>query len=341
MPQILLVKTSSLGDVVHNLPVASDLRSALGDVEIDWVVEESFAAIPRLHPAVRQVMPVALRRWRKSWWREETRAEIGVFLHELRQREYDAVIDTQGLLKSALVARAAKGRRYGLDWKSAREPLAFFYDKTFQVPWTQHAVERNRSLAAQALGYAVPDAVDYGICAARRTFPWLHAVSWAVLLHATSAQRKLWREADWIALGRHFALKSVCSVLPWGNAAERARSERLATQIPGAVVPPALDLEQAAALLAGAHAVIGLDTGLTHLAAALKTPTVGIYCATDPRATGVYGSQCAVNLGGIGRPPQLGDVVAALARLPADLGNILSPSRQGDSHDDRIGKEAR
>lgn len=325
MPQILLVKTSSLGDVVHNLPVASDLRGALGDVAIDWMVEESFAAIPRLHPAVRQVMPVALRRWRKSWWREKTRIEIGVFLRELRQREYDAVIDTQGLLKSALVACVARGRRYGLDWKSAREPLAFFYDKTFQVPWTQHAVERNRSLAAQALGYAVPDAVDYGVCAARRTFPWLRAVSWAVLLHATSAQRKLWREADWIALGRHFALKSVCSVLPWGNAAERARSDRLATQIPGAVVPPALDLEQAAALLAGAHAVIGLDTGLTHLAAALKTPTVGIYCATDPRATGVYGSQCAVNLGGIGRPPTVREVTVALDRLLASSRDIPSP----------------
>lgn len=315
MPLILLVKTSSLGDVVHNLPVVSDLRRAIAGVEIDWAVEESFAAIPGLHPALRQVVPVALRRWRKSWWRRQTRDEIRAFLRTLRQREYDAVIDTQGLLKSALVTRAARGMRYGLDWKSAREPLAAFYDKTFHVPWTQHAVERNRSLAAQALRYALPAAVDYGISAAQRAFPWLPAESWMVLLHATSADRKLWREPDWIALGRYFAVQGICSVLPWGSAAERGRSERLAAQIPGAVTPPALRLEEAAALLAGAHAVVGLDTGLTHLAAALNVPTVGIYCATDPRATGIYGCRRTADLGGIGKPPAVSEVTATLNQL--------------------------
>jgi heptosyltransferase-1 len=331
MPLILLVKTSSLGDVVHNLPVVSDLCRTIPGVEIDWAVEESLAAIPGLHPALRQVVPVALRRWRKSLWRGQTRDEIRAFLRELRQREYDAVIDTQGLLKSALLTRAARGRRYGLDWKSAREPLGAFYDQTFHVSWTQHAVERNRSLAAQALRYDLTDAVDYGISTAPREFSWLQAKSWTILLHATSADRKLWREADWVSLGRHFANQGICCVLPWGNVVERARSETLAAQIAGAIVAPALGLEEVAALLAGAHAVVGLDTGLTHLAAALDVPTVGIYCATDPSATGLYACRRAANLGGIGKAPAVSAVTAALERLlainrdiPSSLNDRLS-----------------
>lgn len=317
MKKILLVKTSSMGDVVHNLPVASDIRTSLPDAGISWVVEGPFAAIPRLHPAVEQVIPVAIRRWRQTLWRQETRAEIGEFLHRLHEHSYDAVIDTQGLLKSALVTCAAKGMRCGLDWASSREPLALFYDRTFSVPWTLHAVERNRLLAAQALGYALPATVDYGIRAVATEFPWLPTSRYVVLLHATSAERKLWKEANWVEIGRHFAKQGISSVLPWGNAAEHERSNQLAAQIPGAIVPPMLQLNDAAALLAGARAVIGVDTGLSHLAAALGTPTIGIYCATDPGATGIYGCPRAVNLGGVGNSPVVGDVVSALERLTA------------------------
>lgn len=315
MKKILLIKTSSIGDVVHNLPVASDIRLSLPDVRIDWVVEEPYAAIPRLHGAVNQVIPVALRRWRKTLWRRQTRVEIREFLRRLREQDYDAVIDTQGLLKSALVARAATGRRFGLDWASAREPLALFYDRTFSVPWTLHAVERNRSLAAQALGYAPPARVDYGVRAAPGKFSWLPAARYAVLLHATSAGRKLWPEENWIAMGRYFMAQGVACVLPWGNSAEHARSDRLAAQISGAIVPPAFGMGDAAKLLAGAHAVAGVDTGLVHLAAALGTPAVGIYCATDPGATGIYACPRALNLGGAGKPPTVNDVLAALDSL--------------------------
>lgn len=317
MKKILLVKTSSLGDVVHTLPVASDIRTALPGTEIDWVVEESFAAIPRLHPAVTRVIPLAIRRWRKALWRRQVWDEMRAFLRELRREGYDAVIDSQGLLKSALIMRAARGQRYGLDWASAREPLAVFYDRTFSVPWTLHAVERNRSLAARALGYALLPAPDYGIRAARQAFPWLKPDRYAVLLHAASAVNKLWSEDNWIAIGTQLAQHSVHCVLPWGNAPERARSERLAARLPLTVVPPALLLADAAALLAGAQAVVGVDTGLTHLAAALGSPTVGVYCATDPAATGIYGCVHALNLGGIGSPPTVDQVVSALERLTA------------------------
>jgi len=315
MKKILLVKTSSLGDVVHNLPVASDILAAAPGNEIDWVVEESFAAIPRLHRGVTHVLPVAIRRWRSSLLNGGTRTELRAFLNGLRQTTYDLVIDTQGLLKSALIAYAARGVRYGLDFASAREPLSFFYDRTYTVPWTMHAVERNRALAAQALGYAVPARVDYGIAAAAARFAWLPPGRYAVLLHATSARSKLWAVGRWIELGTHLARRGVGSVVAWGNAAERLRAEEIARPVPGAVVAPGLPLADAAMLLSGARAVVGVDTGLTHLAAALQMPTVGIYCATDPAATGLYGCPRAVNLGGIGKAPTVDEVLAALDRM--------------------------
>lgn len=317
MTRILLVKTSSLGDVIHNLPVASDIRAAFPGSHIEWAVEESFAAVPRLHHAVWRVLPVAIRRWRADWWRGGTYAEIRRFASELKLEAYDAVIDTQGLLKSALVAWGARGRRYGLDFASAREPLAMFYDKTFSVPWTLHAVERNRALAAKALGYAVRNGVEYGIHARDRRFEWLPAGRYAVLAHVTSAADKLWAEDCWAALGAHLNYRGVRSVFPWGNARERSRSERLAAAVPNAVMPPQLPLDEMASLLAGASAVVGVDSGLTHLATALQVPTVGVYCATDPAATGLYGSPRAANLGGIGAKPAVKEVVSALERLVA------------------------
>lgn len=326
MRAVLLVKTSSLGDVVHNLPVASDVAAAYPEAEIDWVTEESLGAIPRLHPAVRRVIPVAVRRWRVALWQTGVWREVRDFLFQLRRCRYDAVIDTQGLLKSALISRAACGRRHGLDWSSSREPLAVFYDRTYDVPWGRHAVERNRSLAAQAMGYAMASSVNYGIRATRRTFSWLPGQPYLVMLHATSAASKLWPEARWIELGNIQTERGVCSVLPWGSEDERVRAVRLAAAIPSAIVPPRMTLDDAAGLLAGAYAVAGVDTGLTHLAAALGVPTAGIFCATDPSATGIYGCAQAVNLGGIGQSPAAGEVVTALeAQCALPPGTPASP----------------
>ncbi len=315
MKKILLVKTSSLGDVVHNLPVASDIRAAVPGAEIDWVVEESFDAIPRLHPAVSRVLPVAIRRWRSGLLGGATRTEIGAFTRELKRRPYDVVIDTQGLFKSAWIAWMAPGVRHGLDFASAREPLSLFYDRVHAVPWAMHAVERNRTLAARALGYAVPVSVNYGIRVAAARFVWLPQGRYAVLAHGTSARPKLWPVERWTELGARLGELGVRSVLPWGSTAERQRAEEIARAVPGAVVAPGLSLADAAAVLAGAGAVVGVDTGLAHLAAALSVPTVGLYCATDPAATGLYGCARAANLGGVGRPPSVLDVLAALDRL--------------------------
>ncbi len=303
-----------MGDVLHNLPVASDIVRHFPDAKIDWVVEESFAALPLLHPKVDQVIPVAMRRWRKSWL--QSRGEMRATCERLRAQQYDVVIDTQGLLKSAVITRCAPKARCGYGWKSAREPLAsLFYDRTFFVGKNQHAVERNRQLAAQALGYDLDAPADYGIRAPDLALPWCPASPYVALLHATSRDDKLWDESNWIALGSHLARAGMRAVLPWGDEQERARGARLAAAIPGAVCAPRINLNEAAAMLGRARAVAGVDTGLSHLAAALGVPTVGIYTATDPGLTGLYAGKLARNLGGAGSPPRVEEVIAALREM--------------------------
>jgi heptosyltransferase I len=311
MPRVLLVKTSSLGDVVHNLPVVSDLSANLPAVQIDWAVEESFDAIPRLHPGVRRVIPVAIRRWRGQWMTRKVRDEVAAFLTRLREESYDAIIDTQGLFKSAFIARAARGKRFGFDWKSSREPLFGFYHRTFRVPRVAHAVERNRVLASRVLEYAPPKRVDYGIGSKRAQYPWLPE-EYGLFMHGTSAVEKLWDEEGWIALGQALGGRGVAPVLPWGSADERVRSERLARFIPGAVIPPWLALSELSGVLAGARYAVGVDTGLTHLAGALGVPTVGIYKATEPARTGLYGCARGVNVGGVAMTPRVEEVLRAV-----------------------------
>ncbi len=228
MPNILLIKTSSLGDVVHNLPVVSDIRARFPRARIDWVVEEAYRDVVGMHPGVHRAIPVALRRWRSNVLKPSHWREFGQFRHALSGMRYDCVIDTQGLIKSALLARAALGTRHGYAAVSAREPLAArFYDVTHVVPRDLHAVVRNRRLAALALGYALPAALDYGIAAPAGAGP-MAPRPYCVLLHATSRADKLWPEPAWERLGLELARQGCALVLPWGDAVERARSGRMA-----------------------------------------------------------------------------------------------------------------
>lgn len=318
----LLVKTSSLGDVIHNLPVATDLRRQFPGLAIDWVVEESFAAIPRLHPAVRHVIPVALRRWRRQLFAAATRSEWREFRRTLDARHYDVVLDTQGLIKSGLIAWLARGKRCGYAAEAAREPLAArFYNRTFAIPRNLHAVERNRWLAAAAFDYPPPDAatapLDYGIAAQPLHATWLPAAPYAVLLTATSRDDKLWDEASWKLLGHELAFRGLRAVLPAGNALERERAARLAAGIPDAVAAPPLGLDALAGLLAGARLCVGVDTGLTHLAAAVAVPTVALYTATAPELTGVVGTAFFRNLGGPRLRPTAQTVIDTLSPVLA------------------------
>ena len=306
MTTILFVKTSSLGDVVHNCPAVSDAARALPGAHIDWVVEEAFAGVAALHAAVRRVIPVAVRRWRNRLWHPAAWSELAAFRREIARERYDAVIDTQSLVKSALVASAAHGVRHGLDGASAREPLAArFYDAVHAVPRALHAVERNQRLVAAALKLPPAARVDYGL-----RVPRVEKSASVVLLTMTSRADKLWPEDRWVELAHALATPVI---LPWGSASERARAERIAAGIGRAEVPPRLEIDALARLFAGARSVIGLDTGLTHFAAALGTPTLGLYCGSDPALTGLYGMPWAKNIGGAGRAPDVRDVLRSLA----------------------------
>ena len=317
MKKILLVKTSSLGDVVHNFPAVSDIARRFPGACIDWVVEEAYASLVASHRAVRRPIPVAVRRWRRKVLGSGTWREVAEWRRVVGAERYDAIIDTQGLLKSAIIARAAHGTRYGLDWRSSREPLRSFYDRTFSVSWDLHAVERNRRLCALALGYEPTGAPAYGIRCEPSRAAWLPQRPFLVVLHATSHPRKLWWEEAWIELGREAHAAGFALVLPWGAESERERSVRLAHRLPrgAAVVPARLGLGELAGILAAAAGVLGVDTGLTHLAAALGVPTVGIYGATDPQATGLYTPGPALNLGSRTGFPRAEEVWEALCRL--------------------------
>ncbi len=311
--RILLVKTSSLGDVIHNLPVVSDLRLSFPEARIDWCVEEAFADIPRLHAAVDQVIPVAVRRWRGNLGRLSTWREIGDFRRRIGGTDYQLVLDTQGLLKSALIARQANGRHCGYAAEAAREPLAArFYDTTFVIPRNVHAVQRNRWLAAAALDYPLDLPLDYGISAPAPETAWLKEERLAILLTATSRDDKLWDEQHWCAVAMALREGGLIPVLPAGNVLERQRAERIAAVVDGAIAAPPLSLPQIATLMARASLAIGVDTGLAHLAAALRVPVIALYIASEPALTGVYGTGFVRNLGHPGAPPSVHQVLSVI-----------------------------
>lgn len=288
---VLLIKTSSLGDVIHLLPALTDARRALPGMRCDWVVEDTFAAVPGWHPAVERVVPVALRRWRRQPLQAIRSGEWRRFRQALGERRYDAVIDAQGLLKSALLARLAHGPRHGFDYRSAREPLAAAsYRHRHAVARAQHAVTRLRQLLAASLDYHLPATpADFGLDRYRlRATP---ARPYLVFLHATTWPSKHWPESYWIALAQLAGQHGYQVQLPWYSAHERARAERIATAGEHAQPLPRLGLTDLARVLAGAAGVVGVDTGLAHLAAALGVPGITLYGATSTALTGVLGSR--------------------------------------------------
>ncbi|OOR98254.1 lipopolysaccharide heptosyltransferase 1 [Haemophilus paracuniculus] len=292
--KICLVKTSSMGDVIHALPALTDAQRAIPDLQVDWVVERAFAEIPQWHSAVRNVVPVAIRQWRKRLVSPQTWQEWRAYVSQLKSEKYEAVIDAQGLLKSAVLAtRLANGTKHGYDKNSAREGLsACFYDKKYAIPYQQHAVERIRKLFAQSLGYDLPNEVgDYDIARhfAKNSANLTACKPYVVAIHATTRADKHWTEQAWAALFSQICQTGVEVHLPWGNLAEKARAERLAQSSPLIKVLPKLTLTPLAQHLAEATAVVSVDTGLSHLTAALDKPNIILYGATDPNLIGAYG----------------------------------------------------
>jgi heptosyltransferase-1 len=294
--RVLVVKTSSLGDIVHTLPALTDARRAYPNIVFDWAAEEAFAEIPSWHPAVAQVIPVAIRRWRKNILRTIGNGEWRRCKEQLREHRYDCVIDAQGLLKSAWLARQAGAPVVGLDPQSAREPAAaWFYQQKIAVPWQQHAVERVRALFAAALEYPLPAGRGvYGLDK-NRFIDIVPRQRHMVFLHGTTRADKHWPETYWRQLCAHAAGSGCKILLPWGNATEQQRAQRIAASANAAhadsvEVLPRLNLHELAAIIATSAAVVTVDTGLGHLTAALDVPAVALYGPTDPAVIGTYGN---------------------------------------------------
>jgi len=313
--RILIVKTSSMGDVVHALPLAADLAAQVPDAQIDWLVEESFAAIPAMSRHVARVNTVALRRWRRTPLSPAVWREAGAVRRALREARYDRVLDAQGLLKSAWVARWADAPVAGPSSASARERVAaLFYAQRIGIPRGLHAVERCRRLGAAVFGYPMDGTPRFDMAVAAEPAVAVAEPS-AVLLVNASRPTKLWDEARWVALEGELAAGGLTSVLFWGSAEAEQRARRLAAAMQRALVAPRAPLDAIAATLQRAQVIVGLDTGLTHLAAALGRPTVGIYCDYDPRLVGLVGDGPVHSLGGVGQSPSVEDVGAAVARV--------------------------
>lgn len=323
--KILLVRVSSLGDVLHNLPIVADLLRRHPGATIDWVVEEGYVSLVRLNPHVRKVIPWALRRWRKSLGKSGTRAEIRAFLRTLREEEYDYVFDTQGLLKTGIIMGAARvrkgGKKVGLangSEGSGYEGVSrIFHTDSIPLSPRTHAVARGRLVAGAALDYPVDTAPDFGLPApdASQRPAFLPAEDYAVFFHGTARAAKKWADANWIALGK--ALAPMPVLLPWGSEAERRDAEALAAGIPNARVLPRLSMMDAVTLAQHARLAVGVDTGLTHIAAAFVRPTIEIYCDSPKWKTEGNWSERIVNLGELGAPPSSDEVVAAARRLLA------------------------
>jgi heptosyltransferase-1 len=319
-PRVLIVKMSSMGDVIHALPVVSDILRARPNAAIDWAVEEGFSALPRLHPGVRHVLPVALRRWRKAMLAPATWRELRAARHCVRATSYDRIIDIQGLYKSAWVARWAHGPTAGFDRDSAREAgAARCYDRRFAVARSLHAIERNRRLAAAALDYVLDGPPRFALSLQALTHPELKQFAargaYAVLLTNASRATKLWPAEAWRLVEAELARRGLRSLLIWGTNEEETATRLRAQKMVAAHVAPRASLDQLAALLASAQLVVGIDTGLTHLAAAVGAPTIGIFCDYDPKLVGISGPAPCASLGSAAGGPVDGEVIEAIGRV--------------------------
>ena len=321
---------------MHNLPIVWDLRSRLPNAQIDWVIEESYVQL--LKPlqsregfrGIDRIIPFGLRRWKKSILSLDSWRQFFVFKKDLQQVSYDVIIETQGLLKSALVCALAKkspnaviaGLANATDY-SGYEPVARnFYSQSVQVPAQCHAVDRSRWVMCSAIDQALitreespqfyPNEFIKNI--SKAAIAGLHS-PYVLFFHSTAREAKRWSNVNWATLGRELSSRGFQVILPWGNPSERAVSDMLAAQIPGSLVPASFSIEQAFSVINDAALTVGVDTGLTHLAAVFNKPTVEIYCDSPRWKTEGYWSDRIANLGDYKSPPRAQEVLQASLRL--------------------------
>lgn len=322
--KILIVRVSSLGDVVHNMPMVADILAHYPDAQIDWVVEEGYVNLVRLNAGVRNIIPFALRRWRKSLFSAETRAEMREFYQRLRSETYDVVFDTQGLLKTGITMRMAHvvqgGKRVGLangtEGSGYEGASRIFHTMSVPVGLRTHAVLRGRLVAAAGLGYTVDTPADFMLQPPQMDLPaWVPSGPYVAFFHATARASKQWAPANWVETAKLISARGMPVLLPWGSDAERHAAQELATQMPNAQVLPKLPMMEAVLLAQRATLAIGVDTGLTHIAAAYNRPTIELYCDSPRWKTEGNWSPSIINLGDLGTPPSVSDVEAAIATL--------------------------
>lgn len=306
MTKHLIIKTTSLGDVVHMLPAISDATRQLGDdaCSFDWMVECSFAEVPSWHPQINRAIPVDLRKWRKKLFKQKTWKEMSAFRKLFKNDQYEKIIDSQGLIKSAVLSRMAKGSRWGYDKKSIREPAAsYFYQHKVSVPFKQHAITRNRLILAKAIGYSIDNCtLNYGIVGNEVFKLALNSLSneidvpkkYIVALHGTSRKDKEWPVSHWQEFMIAMQEAGYVVFFPWGNSTERTRAAMLANQYEMAKLLPQCSLTALAGLLEKSSAVIGMDTGLMHVAAAFNKKGIALYPVTEPELTGVMTAENSI-----------------------------------------------
>lgn len=297
---ILIVKLSSLGDVVHALPVAATLRARLGGARIAWAVERREAAVLAGHPALDEIITVDTRAWRRLGELATAARGVWSLASRLSAARFDVVIDLQGLIKSGvLVAMTRAPQRVGFAARDLREPLsALFTNRRLARPAGRHVVEQYLALleplglGAPVLEFRLPSdpAAEAGADAffvAAGLKPRDRVV---VLNPGAGRPGKRWPADRFAALSRRLADESVARVVVvWGPGEEgvaRAITEGAGGRV--AMAPPT-DLLQLIALLRRASVVVAGDTGPLHLAAALGRPCVGIYGPTAAWRNGPYG----------------------------------------------------
>jgi len=281
-----------MGDLIHTLPALSDAKNALKDVKFDWVTDPAFAEIPRWHPTVNQIIPAPLRQWRKQKIKSLRNGSVKQFRQMLRQTKYDFIIDAQSALKSALIARLARGRRAGMDKNSVREYGAhWFYADRYPIAKDQHAIKRLRTLFANTLGYSHPEnQPDFGIDRTQLPkSPIELPEKYILIVHSTTWKTKHWPETHWQELIKHITGHGLPALLPWANENEKQRAERLAAGNKNVIVLPKMTLSECGTVINKATAAIAVDTGLGHLCAALEIPTIHLYGPTDPNKIGAHG----------------------------------------------------
>lgn len=321
--KILLIRVSSLGDVLHNMPMVDDIKAHYPDAQIDWVVEEAYVNLVKLQPKVNKVIAYAQRRWRKSLGKKEIRAEIKHFYRTLREEAYDFIFDTQGLLKTGIIMgmarKAPNGKKVGLangTEGSGYEGISrIFHDLSIPVDRRTHAVLRGRLVAAAALNYRVDTPASFGLQKLDLQPEWMPATPYIVFFHGTAGESKKWSRNNWISTARDLQVTGWSILLPWGTAAEKIEAEAMAEHMPNARVLPKLSMQEATVLAQRAALVIGVDTGLVHIAAAYETPTIEIYCDSPRWKTEGNWSDKIINLGDKGRPPSVAEVEIAFEKL--------------------------